>query len=322
MPDQVIILFMFAVVTSFGIIWASNVIRLQSQARYGEYYFYFILIALVYGFVNWILPFITLSLIDAENAVDPTWSVAFFVLFGVPLLLVKMYLLALMFQELLARKSLLWLNKFSLVAGLGVLLLTLWSIKSFYDGENTELVLNIIFGLGITAVLVEFLIIIHYLLAIKHSSKQVLGRFAISFGLLFLGGYAVYVFIAYSYLLPLNRSIYALTPYLYFIIHGLPLIALWLHHQSQPQPLLNANTPKVARLIESGTLTPREADILKKIISGASNREIAEQSFISPHTVRNHIYNIYRKTGIKNRFQLLALCQSGESDSEVKKLVN
>ena len=34
-----------------------------------------------------------------------------------------------------------------------------------------------------------------------------------------------------------------------------------------------------------------------------------EQSFISPHTVRNHIYNIYRKTGIRNRFQLLALFQ-------------
>ena len=129
-----------------------------------------------------------------------------------------------------------------------------------------------------------------------------LGRFAPLFGLLFLAGYIIYVFTAYS-------PFISLSPYLYFIANGLPIVALWIYHQSQPLPVLSADAPRLTRFIEANALTPREADILKKIIRGASNKEIAGQSFISPHTVRNHIYNIYRKTGIKNRFQLLALFQ-------------
>ena len=60
MPDQVVILFMFAVITSFGIIWLANEMRLKFQARYLEYCFYFALVTVTYGFVNWIVPFIVL----------------------------------------------------------------------------------------------------------------------------------------------------------------------------------------------------------------------------------------------------------------------
>ena len=195
-----------------------------------------------------------------------------------------------------------WLNKLSLGVSAVVLLLTVWGIKSYYDGRDVEQVRNFIIGMGITALTAQFLIIIHYLYSARGSKTQVLGRFASPFGLLFLIGYAVYVFTAYSTFL-------SLSPYLYFIANGLPIVALWIHHLSQPLPVLSADAPKLIRFIEDNALTPREADILKKIIRGESNKEIAEQSFISPHTVRNHIYNIYRKTGIKNRFQLLALFQ-------------
>jgi DNA-binding CsgD family transcriptional regulator len=309
MPDQVVILFMFAVVTSFGIIWVSNEMRLRFQARYLEYCFYFTLITVTYGFVNWIAPFIVLYLTDEAGSTNPVWSVAVFVLIGVPLLLAKLYFFFLMFQELLARKKPMWLNKISLGASVIVLLLTVWSVKTFYDGRNVEQVRHFIYGLGIAAVLIEFLIMIHYLFAARGNAAQVLGRFATPFGLLFLIGFIVYVLAAYSAFLPLGQSALALTPYLYFIINGLPIVALWIYHQSQPVPVLSADAPRLTRFIEDNALTPREADILKKIIRGASNKEIAEQSFISPHTVRNHIYNIYRKTGIRNRFQLLALFQ-------------
>ena len=302
MPDQVVVLFMFAVVTSFGIIWVANEMRLKFQARYLEYCFYFALVTVTYGFVNWIVPFIVLHLTDTAGGADPVWSVAVFVLLGAPLLLAKMYLFVLMFQELLARRRPLWLNKLSLGVSAAVLLFTVWSVKSYYDGGDVGQVQNSIIGLGITAITVQFLIIIHYLFAVRGNRAQVLGRFASPFGLLFLFGYIVYVFTAYS-------TFISLSPYLYFIANGLPIVALWIYHQSQPLPVLSADAPKLTRFIEANALTPREADILKKIIRGASNKEIAGQSFISPHTVRNHIYNIYRKTGIKNRFQLLALFQ-------------
>jgi len=52
-------------------------------------------------------------------------------------------------------------------------------------------------------------------------------------------------------------------------------------------------------------LTPREHDVLGLMAKGLSNREIATELFISEHTVKNHIYNIYRKTGINDRTQIV-----------------
>jgi two-component system response regulator DesR len=48
-------------------------------------------------------------------------------------------------------------------------------------------------------------------------------------------------------------------------------------------------------------LTEREREVLVLIASGATNREIAERLFLSPHTVKEHASSLYRKLGVKNR---------------------
>lgn len=50
-------------------------------------------------------------------------------------------------------------------------------------------------------------------------------------------------------------------------------------------------------------LTRREKDILSLIADGASNDMIAARLFVSPHTVKTHIYNTFKKIGVKNRVQ-------------------
>jgi DNA-binding CsgD family transcriptional regulator len=52
-------------------------------------------------------------------------------------------------------------------------------------------------------------------------------------------------------------------------------------------------------------LTQREAEILPLLLEGATNEEIGERLHISPHTVKNHVTVIYRKTGAESRFDLL-----------------
>jgi two-component system response regulator DegU len=38
-----------------------------------------------------------------------------------------------------------------------------------------------------------------------------------------------------------------------------------------------------------------------------SNREIEKELFISLSTVKNHVYNIFQKLGVKNRYELIVL---------------
>lgn len=48
-------------------------------------------------------------------------------------------------------------------------------------------------------------------------------------------------------------------------------------------------------------LSSREMDILQGVVSGLNYKEIAEKLFISPHTVRKHIANIYEKLHVSNK---------------------
>lgn len=48
-------------------------------------------------------------------------------------------------------------------------------------------------------------------------------------------------------------------------------------------------------------LTDREMEVLKLLVAGMSNKEIADKLFISVHTVVSHRKNISQKTGIKSQ---------------------
>lgn len=56
--------------------------------------------------------------------------------------------------------------------------------------------------------------------------------------------------------------------------------------------------------------TKRELEIIKKLAKGKTYKEIAEQLFVSPHTINTHKKNILRKAKCKSTTQLIAKCLS------------
>jgi DNA-binding NarL/FixJ family response regulator len=61
---------------------------------------------------------------------------------------------------------------------------------------------------------------------------------------------------------------------------------------------------------DDGDLTPREADVLRLIAAGRSNREIARELFVSEATVKTHVNRIFAKTGSRDRVQAMRYAYS------------
>lgn len=65
--------------------------------------------------------------------------------------------------------------------------------------------------------------------------------------------------------------------------------------------------PEVAGLLAARIGKPREAlsrrerEILEGLATGASNRELAQQFFVSEATIKTHLIHIYDKLGVDNR---------------------
>ena len=60
---------------------------------------------------------------------------------------------------------------------------------------------------------------------------------------------------------------------------------------------------RLAERMGGPSLTGRELDVLKRIVGGRSNKEIAGDLFISEATVKTHINSILRKLGVSDRTQ-------------------
>ena len=68
--------------------------------------------------------------------------------------------------------------------------------------------------------------------------------------------------------------------------------------QGSPAP------PRPHQMLDA--LTERECEVLRLLVDGASNREIAEQLVLSVNTVKKHVFNICSKLNVQSRAQAIA----------------
>ena len=138
----------------------------------------------------------------------------------------------------------------------------------------------------------------------KHLLEGMIGFYVVGFFL---------VFVALLFGYPTDLYISTVVA---FLINIFPLIRIrrWLCTYEPGVIPFRLEQNVLDRIVRRYAISEREKSILVRMVEGRSNHEIKDELFISIHTVKNHIHNLYRKLGINNRSQLLHLFMKGSID--------
>lgn len=76
---------------------------------------------------------------------------------------------------------------------------------------------------------------------------------------------------------------------------------MWIPRQAMSMCIKNLGAGSAAEDRPNVRLTQREKEILANLALGKTNAEVAQKLFISDHTVKVHVQNIFKKLGVPNR---------------------
>lgn len=160
----------------------------------------------------------------------------------------------------------------------------------------------------------SFLLVIIYtmaLMALNYSKSNQRSVKAVTITIIAVSGIVLILFILTFFIHSVSEMILPLIALLYFIML---LVFLFVAIANQEKKSEKKNEEIVSEknrladeIIEMFHITEREFEIIKLIKSGLTNKEIGGELNISVNTVNNHIANIFSKTGVRCRIDLLNL---------------
>jgi LuxR family transcriptional regulator of csgAB operon len=86
-------------------------------------------------------------------------------------------------------------------------------------------------------------------------------------------------------------------------VHGLLEGKIWISREIMSRFIPETGEARRLSANKMSVLSEREIEIVNLVSRGAINTEIGENLFISRHTVKSHLYNIYKKIKVTNRLE-------------------
>jgi DNA-binding CsgD family transcriptional regulator len=101
--------------------------------------------------------------------------------------------------------------------------------------------------------------------------------------------------------LVVDRDVHATVSYAAHVAHlgGRLVILVVLMAAERDRAVVGSDSPPAP-------LTPRELEVIMRVALGATSREIADDLYVTPETVRTHVRNAMAKTGTRTRAHLVA----------------
>ncbi len=172
----------------------------------------------------------------------------------------------------------------------------------YLNGEDWEIALgkaiNELFLFGSLFLLIPAFIATLYLKrSNKKEHRRMLIAIMVSFYPMILYGILDYLFFLHTpyKLIYISYFIFSLQIYL-FIFRN------YVHTYEPERPFL---ADDILRFYSESHISEREQEIIGLLIEGKTNREIADELFISYNTVKTHIRNVYKKLEVSSKLQLV-----------------
>lgn len=115
----------------------------------------------------------------------------------------------------------------------------------------------------------------------------------------------------------LAQEQYALRARVKFLENALHKVALGLEEAGVPLGG-RAEPIRPEALADLHNLSQREWSVLRRLLANQRTSAIAQALYISPHTVRNHLKSIFRKTGVSSQAELIEWLQGTKPEPPQK----
>ena len=303
---------LFFLMVLIGVATTGLAFRLKNSFpyRFLMYFMYFVLFFNIYGFIK-LAGGVFISLMGGISA--DLYHVFFIILpiLYTPAVCLYMYMLFRWIWELMDSRmtgiltSVFWCLQ-AAAFGFHVVGIILHSKKNYAAGEFIAMRDFILIPLLFAPLVFNAF----KLRSIRDTARK---RLLLVLGTYYLAGFCLYfilIFFRFPYYHDAN-AYYAITSFSHFFLHLPPLLYLGrflkIRGPELTMSIRDEEKPGIERLFAKYGITERERAIVMLIIRGKSNAEIGRELFIATKTVKNNIFNIYRKTGVRNRVQLTNL---------------
>ena len=284
----------------------NNVFRLN----YLNTYLYYQILLFVFGLYGLLGMAVVDELLNEMDAPDTMIEmiVNFLPYLGIPFLITAWYMFIKMSMELVGRKITVFATimyfcvMMILILGFGFLIYYYYGSGSAEAQLLSGYVKDIFIVVEVTTFLIAFYYLYIFGAKVKEaSSKKMILNFAHINVLVKVTAVLLFFFA--------NRDSYLGAVYLLVFFSGeLPAI-LYIGKFLNKNYMVSSddlNEP-FKRFINDYNISKRESEIIEKICQGLTNKQISEALYISLQTVKDHTHHIYKKTGVKNRVQLVNL---------------
>jgi len=265
------------------------------------YYFYHLLLSCLLALMGKPFPVLTTGLIHLKGLQADQFFLLFDRLLAKPLWIASLFFLLKCIAAMAGKKpSRPFIAGYFIFFGGYLILAWLFMIQFFQTGQTSAHAetfsrLNYYFETLAAMSIYAFGIIRSF--GIRDRLRQSGLRTFCLIGFMAKAFFWILIFLSFSFTLPFLVGVSLPLPALIYL-------AAFLKKSSPLSLMPSENTASLESFYAKFNITPREREIIGLICSGRGNQAIANHLFISIHTVKRHVNQIYQKVRVRNRVQL------------------